>query len=540
MLIKKLKNKEEAMGTEQETYEDGIRGLDICRKYYEEVGSKMIHSQFEKYESRIAVGLVGEGSDCFGADDDFSRDHDWGPGFCMWVDEVTYAAIGEQLQQAYDDLPNEFMGYKRMITRDAEGRLGVIRVKDFYSNILHTSNGIPHSEEEWQSVAEEDLAAATNGAIFRDDEGIFFSLRNALLSYYPERIFRKKLAYELVKMAKSGQYNFGRSVARKDKITATMYLAEFMEHTLKVLFLLNRKFAPYKKWLMKLASTKLQILPEVTDILRAISDMDIYDSNIEGSIEIIANLVLAELQNQGLILSINKRDPYFLEPYGLDILDSINYLSDNDSTKSDSVKNKHMELVNKIVAAEWAAFDKVENETGRASCQDDWDTFSKMRKSQYMTWTSEMIESFLDDMNEATARGWNLITEKYGRMEASTAPEEYAKIESALPKRDEKTRAIVEEIVKIQVGFMEDLAEDYPNVAKNARSIHTYEDNPYNTSYETYLRGELLTYSEKTLALYGKYVVDYAQREKNLAKEIMNNTAILYGFKSIDELEKSY
>ena len=104
----------------------------------------------------------------------------------------------------------------------------------------------------------------------------------------------------------------------------------------------------------------------------------------------------------------------------------------------------------------------------------------------------------------------------------------------------EKIKAIVEEIVKIQVGFMEELAEDYPNVAKNARSIHTYEDNPYNTSYETYLRGELLTYSEKTLALYGKYVVDYAQREKNLAKEIMNNTAILYGFKSIDELEKSY
>ena len=520
--------------------ENAIRGLDICRKYYEEIGAPMIHNLFEKYESRIAVGLVGEGSDCFGFDDELSRDHDWGPGFCMWVDEVTYDAIGEKLQEAYDNLPVEFMGYRRLTTREAEGRLGVIKVKDFYSRILHMQNGIPRNEEEWITVSEEDLAAVTNGAIFRDDDGIFFGLRNALLSYFPERVFRRKLAYELVRMAQTGQYNFSRCLKRGDKVTATMYLAEYMEHTLRVLFLLNRKYAPYKKWMMKYASTKLQILPEITDILRAIADMEITDSNINGSIEIIATLVLNELKNQNLIVALNRRDPNYLEPYGHEILDSIRFLSDNDSSKEDSVKNKHMELVNAIVEAEWKAFDEVKNEGGRASCQDDWNTFSKMRKSQYMTWSVEMIESFLADMNEAKAKGWNLITEKYGRMEASTAPEEYAKIEKSLPQRDDKTRAIVEEIVKIQVKFMEELAEDYPNVAKSARSIHTYEDSEWNTSYETYLRGELLTYSEQTLALYGKYVVEHVNNEKNLAVEIMNNTAILYGYKSIDDLEKSF
>ena len=517
--------------------EQPIRGLDICRKYYEEIGAPMIHEKFAKYESRIAVGLVGEGSDCFGLDDEFSRDHDWGPGFCMWVDEVTYNAIGNQLQEEYNNLPAEYMGYKRMATREAEGRLGVIKVKDFYSAMLHTKDGIPRSEEEWLAVAEEDLATATNGAIFRDDEGIFFNIRNDLLSYYPERVYRRKLAYEIVRMAQTGQYNFSRCLKRNDKVTATMYLAEFMEHTLKVLFLLNKKYAPYKKWMMKYASTKLQILPEVTDILIAISDMDIMDNNIEGSIEIIANLVLAELKNQGLVIAINRRDPYFLEPYGHEILESTKYISDNDSAKSDSVNTKHIDLVNRIVEAEWNAFDQVENEGGRANCQDDWNTFSKMRKSQYLTWSIEMIESFLSDMEEAKAKGWNLITEKYGRMEASTAPEEYAKIESYLPKRDDRTKAIVEEIVKIQVGFMEELAEDYPKVAKTARSIHTFEDTQWNTSYETYLRGELLTYSEETLSLYGAYVLEHVKNEKNLAVEIMNNTAILYGYKSIQDLE---
>jgi len=518
--------------------EEGIRGLDICRKYYEEVGAPMIHSMFEKYESRIAVGLVGEGSDCFGFDDELSRDHDWGPGFCMWVDDVTYDAIGKELQEAYENLPAEFMGYRRMTTREAEGRLGVIKVKDFYSKLLHLENGIPRTEAEWLSVAEEDLAASTNGAIFRDDEGIFFSIRNTLLNYYPEKVFRRKLAYEIVRMAQTGQYNFKRCLDRNDKVTGAMYLAEFMEHTLKVLFLLNRKYVPYKKWMMKYAATKLQILPEITDILRAIVDMDINDDNVPGSIEIIANLILNELKNQGLVVTFNRIDPYFLEPYGHEILESINDVSDNYSTKTDTLKGKHLGLVNKVVEAEWKAFDEVQNEGGRASCQDDWNTFSKMRKSQYMTWSVEMLESFLDDMENAKARGWNLITEKYGRMEASTAPEEYAKIEASLPPRDERTRAIVEEIVKVQVRFMEELADDYPKVANTARSIHTYEDSQWNTSYETYLRGELLTYSEKTLALYGQYVVDYVKREKNLAVEIMNNTAVLYGYKSIDDLEE--
>ena len=53
------------------------------------------------------------------------------------------------------------------------------------------------------------------------------------------------------------------------------------------------------------------------------------------------------------------------------------------------------DLVKQLVELEWQCFDKVENEGGRADCQNDWNTFFIMRTSQYLTWTSSMIKSYI-------------------------------------------------------------------------------------------------------------------------------------------------
>ena len=195
------------------------------------------------------------------------------------------------------------------------------------------------------------------------------------------------------------------------------------------------------------------------------------------------------------------------------------------------------ELIETLVKLEWDAFDKVDNLGGRADCQDDWNTFSIMRKSQYLTWPEDLIASFIMDFKEANEKGWNLITEKYGRMMESTSPAEYDAIKEQLPECSEKKRAIVDQIVQIQVEWMEEFAKEYPYMAGNSRSIHASEDTPYNTSYETYLRGELLTYSNRTLGMYGQWIVTLKQVEKNLAKMIMTNTALLYGYGSLEAAE---
>ncbi|MDE7250334.1 MAG: DUF4125 domain-containing protein, partial [Lachnospiraceae bacterium] len=97
------------MGQLPEAPENFVNGMELCEAFYREYGIPMIRENFPQYEKMIAVGLVGEGSECFGYDDEVSRDHDFGPGFCMWLTDQVYDEIGEKLQEAYEQLPSTYM-----------------------------------------------------------------------------------------------------------------------------------------------------------------------------------------------------------------------------------------------------------------------------------------------------------------------------------------------------------------------------------------------------------------------------------------------
>ena len=195
--------------------------------------------------------------------------------------------------------------------------------------------------------------------------------------------------------------------------------------------------------------------------------------------------------------------------------------------------------MNRIAKLEFEAFDKVKNEGGRAYCQNDWPTFSIMRKSQYLTWNREMLMQYYYDFTREYQRGHNLITEKYGRMMESTSPERYQEIKDNFPELSEEKKSVIEKIVAIQMNMVEEFAKVHPLVAMNARHLHTYEDTIADTSYETYLRGEISTYSDKMLQLYGRFVVAAVQNGQNIALMTIENTAKLYGYSDIEAFEKN-
>ncbi|MBM6699785.1 DUF4125 family protein [Bifidobacterium pullorum subsp. saeculare] len=191
-----------------------------------------------------------------------------------------------------------------------------------------------------------------------------------------------------------------------------------------------------------------------------------------------------------------------------------------------------------IVRHEWDQFQRTDNEGGRASCQGNWPMFHQMRLSQFLTWPAPLLASYEDDLTEADRVGRNLVTEKYARMMASTAPEQYRRtIEPYIPRLSEERVARQERIVATQVAWAADFRSRYPKLGQAMRVLTTAEDTPEATSFETYLRGELGTYSDRTLGLYEELIATLTRQGCNLTEETIANTVRLGGFADLAEAE---
>jgi hypothetical protein len=193
------------------------------------------------------------------------------------------------------------------------------------------------------------------------------------------------------------------------------------------------------------------------------------------------------------------------------------------------------DLVSKIIELEWDMFQNVENVGGKASCQQDYQTFEIMRHSQAMSWSEATLESYLQDLQDAQKDKRNLLTEKYARMMESTSPLEYARIASLLPPLDPEVPEIVDQILTIMINWEEEVVQKYPHIVSRGRPLRSTQDTPYATSIETYLRGELSTYSLKTLRLYLENVLNQQAQRINGSELIHANTARRYGYKSLEE-----
>lgn len=191
-----------------------------------------------------------------------------------------------------------------------------------------------------------------------------------------------------------------------------------------------------------------------------------------------------------------------------------------------------------IARLEWEMFQKVYNTGGRASCQDDPDTFFKMRMSQWMVYSDELLHSYREDCQKAILEGRNLIFEKYTIMMETTYPAEYMNLKQYLPVYTEEQKECIEKIVQIHLKWDQEMYEKYPEIRQKGRVMTTKEDSPENgSSMESYLRAELLTFSINTLELFEKETNDAILRGDNLLMETIKNETAFYGYSSLEEAQ---
>ena len=260
-----------------------MKGIELSKAFYLEFGKSMIDDEFAEYADRIAIGLVGHGSECFGFDDEISRDHDFEPSFCIWLTDEDEREFGFRLMRAYQKLPKSFCGYELRASSLGGESKGVMTISDFYRRYTGRS-GAPESELDWLYIPSHYLAEATNGEVFCDPLGEFSRIRNEIKNGMPEDVRRKKIASCALYMAQTGQYNFSRCLRHGENGAARLALSDFVRNAIEIVFLLNKKHMPYYKWAFR-SMSKLEILGDRSELLENIIDMpNIDEEKIKDSI----------------------------------------------------------------------------------------------------------------------------------------------------------------------------------------------------------------------------------------------------------------
>lgn len=196
------------------------------------------------------------------------------------------------------------------------------------------------------------------------------------------------------------------------------------------------------------------------------------------------------------------------------------------------------QLIFDIARTEWEMFQQVYNTGGRASCQDDPDTFFRMRMSQWMVYSERLLQSYKADCEQAIASGKNLIFEKYARMMETTYPEEYAGLVQYLPEKTSEEKEMIERIVTIHLEWDREVMDRFPKVRGRGRTATTAEDTIMTgSSMESYLRAEAKTYSWKTLQLLYQETEAAYKKGENLLQQIIANETAFYGYESLETAE---
>lgn len=298
-----------------------MNGIEISEKFYNDYRDNLFSGELSDCEKYCAVCFFGQGSECFGYDDEFSRDHDFEAGFQLLLPSFAYEKYGMALQIAYNLLPKEYMGLKReSVSACGSGRHGVF-MTGAYFKMLTGFESVPGDLDEWRCIPEYALANAVNGKVFYDEYGEVTHIRNELKKGYPHDVKLKKLASRLVSASQYGQYNFMRSVTRGDFGAAALSLNGFVQSITSVIYLLNNSFMPYYKWCFK-GLDELGVLGDMKIPLEFLLTEETSEKTAELKKDIIEDIcaaVIKELQNEHLTNS--NRD--YLEPHAFSVNEKI-------------------------------------------------------------------------------------------------------------------------------------------------------------------------------------------------------------------------
>jgi hypothetical protein len=247
-----------------------MKGLQLCKRFFQEEVSTIVESYLGSKE--YAAGLISYGSDVLGHDDEYSRDHEWGPRCTVWLSDSDYIKHAEGLYRAISEqLPVSFLGFSTRYKVDpdigclvpasvAENGMHHIAITSVSRN-MSVQYGLTKEDPDyldWLCIPEQKLLELTRGEIFHDPIGDITRVRKKF-SYFPDEVWRFKLLYAWESL--NGLDVVRLCFIRGETLSARIILQQLVERVMRVVFLLNRRYCPGT---MKWFSKEFYLLPKIS------------------------------------------------------------------------------------------------------------------------------------------------------------------------------------------------------------------------------------------------------------------------------------
>ncbi len=237
-----------------------VAGQELSRRFYAEAVRPMLVTHFPDLAHSAA--LLGRGSEVLGYDDAMSGDHNWEPRVIIFLRENDHASVGDAVTELVGDATlREFAGRPSEVT--------VTALADYVGRQLDLDLSQPITARDWLTLPEQRLIMVTAGAVFHDEVGLQ-DVRDRL-AYYPRDVWLYLMISAWWRIHPENNL-VGRTGYAGDELGSALLGARLVHDIMTLAFLLERRYAPYKKW-FGTAFSRLDCAaalgPVLTRVLRA-------------------------------------------------------------------------------------------------------------------------------------------------------------------------------------------------------------------------------------------------------------------------------
>ena len=271
-----------------------VSGQALSRRFHSEVVRPAVTAVLGA--TPYAAAMLGDGSDVLGYDDAVSPDHDFGPRVQLvlpaQVDPAPLVAALTLLTTRYEGYP-VYYSSTSAANGWSEGQPTVCTPEELFHARLGFDPAVGIGLSDWLTTPTQILATLTVGPVFHDPAALLTKRREAL-RWYPDDVWRYVLAAGWLRIDQEEPF-VGRTGGSGDDLGSKVIAARIVRDQMKLALLVERRWAPYSKWLGR-AFAEARMAPRLTPLFQAALSADVWRER--EAVLASASSILAEATNR--------------------------------------------------------------------------------------------------------------------------------------------------------------------------------------------------------------------------------------------------